>query len=625
MTDIRKQFIDMKMIEKDPFYQMIKRMPKGALLHAHFPATTNMVKFLMKIKNEKPEVYRHIYYLNDQQKALDDLERAKQKITGILNDGGKFWNDCKTFMFPSDVGRFGNVRYSLAVFTADPPGGSIGGWKRLADETEEAAKDIISKGTRMQNLDDYNFDGLERITNSYWSLIKDSLIFEDFFRFTLQEAFDDGLQAIELKTRFGSFFRKIALTVDGETYYRGNWYSDEELDILLKVTNEMKGDIYCKLIMGQHKGLKNADKSKDYSLSGIRGLCNNEKINKSTELKDLVKGIDIFGDEDPSNQNRYFINVLLDECDFNYYPHAGETDKKTKNYNLTSLISLTEGKDGQKGKKVRVGHGIALARDKALVEAYKQVHIHIEICPLSNYILGYINDLSVHPGIQLFNADVRMSINSDDASIYGYDYVSVDWYYVIRAWDLNIDQILKLCIYSIQDSSLSPEEQKIAFGKFKVNFDAWRKLVDSPYSNGGKGSFEAEKNISIFENKVHKHRSLKRESSLELSHIPEAMTLNLSRQPSNVSNSEQPKKLFDKYSDELRQQEMDGLNEDKSTIRGYLLPNLRSLSPKLGITRQPRILPEPPTLPRPDVKASYSGGGYKYKYLKYKLKCNNVN
>ena len=44
----------------------------------------------------------------------------------------------------------------------------------------------------------------------------------------------------------------------------------------------------------------------------------------------------------------------------------------------------------------RVGHGFQLALFPNLIEEYKKRDVCIEVCPLSNLVLGYTLDLRVH-------------------------------------------------------------------------------------------------------------------------------------------------------------------------------------------------------------------------------------
>jgi adenosine deaminase len=62
----------------------------------------------------------------------------------------------------------------------------------------------------------------------------------------------------------------------------------------------------------------------------------------------------------------------------------------------------------------RIGHGVASARDAALVERLARDGIPVEVCPSSNVSLGIFESLEDHPFPDLWRAGVNVTINSDD-------------------------------------------------------------------------------------------------------------------------------------------------------------------------------------------------------------------
>ena len=67
----------------------------------------------------------------------------------------------------------------------------------------------------------------------------------------------------------------------------------------------------------------------------------------------------------------------------------------------------------------RIGHGVSLIEDEALIEQCIQQNIHIEACPTSNLRTHAVNALSNHPALNLLNRGVSVSINSDDPGLFG--------------------------------------------------------------------------------------------------------------------------------------------------------------------------------------------------------------
>ncbi len=66
----------------------------------------------------------------------------------------------------------------------------------------------------------------------------------------------------------------------------------------------------------------------------------------------------------------------------------------------------------------RVGHGIAAARDPALMCHLRERNIPLEICITSNLVTGVVKRIEHHPVRQLFDAGVPIVLNSDDPAMF---------------------------------------------------------------------------------------------------------------------------------------------------------------------------------------------------------------
>ena len=84
--------------------------------------------------------------------------------------------------------------------------------------------------------------------------------------------------------------------------------------------------------------------------------------------------------------------------------HAGES-VQSANSQVYDAILL--------GSK-RIGHGFGIIKHPSLIEKVKEENICIEACPVSNHLLGYINDLRSHPVRSLLTKGVKVSISPDD-------------------------------------------------------------------------------------------------------------------------------------------------------------------------------------------------------------------
>ncbi len=62
----------------------------------------------------------------------------------------------------------------------------------------------------------------------------------------------------------------------------------------------------------------------------------------------------------------------------------------------------------------RIGHGLGIFQDPALLDAVRERGIHIEMCPTSNLITGAVRRIEEHPVAQARELGLDFSINTDD-------------------------------------------------------------------------------------------------------------------------------------------------------------------------------------------------------------------
>ncbi len=72
-------------------------------------------------------------------------------------------------------------------------------------------------------------------------------------------------------------------------------------------------------------------------------------------------------------------------------------------------------------KADRIEHGVRSAEDPALLEELSQRGVTLDVCPTSNLLLGVVPSLDAHPLRELWDAGVRVSINTDDPGFFGCD------------------------------------------------------------------------------------------------------------------------------------------------------------------------------------------------------------
>jgi adenosine deaminase len=66
-----------------------------------------------------------------------------------------------------------------------------------------------------------------------------------------------------------------------------------------------------------------------------------------------------------------------------------------------------------------VQHGIAAASSKSVMRFLGDNRIRLNVCPTSNILLGRVQDLRSHPIRALYDAGVKVTVNTDDALVFG--------------------------------------------------------------------------------------------------------------------------------------------------------------------------------------------------------------
>lgn len=119
---------------------------------------------------------------------------------------------------------------------------------------------------------------------------------------------------------------------------------------------------------------------------------------------DLFVGFDMVSYEDTAPLNTYceYINPFLKNkhiCHPGIVYHAGESFRRA-NDNCKVAVD---------NHSLRIGHGLNLLRDPDTIKKVVQKNILVEANPLSNLLLGYVNDLNWHPVkfLKEFNVPIR--------------------------------------------------------------------------------------------------------------------------------------------------------------------------------------------------------------------------
>lgn len=194
-----------------------------------------------------------------------------------------------------------------------------------------------------------------------------------------------------------------------------------------------------------------------------------ENYKYSKEKYDIVSGFDMVNEEDTSSPIIDFVDDLENYKkqipDFSVYLHAGESTSRY-NENLYDAILL--------GTK-RIGHGLAIEFHPYLTQLVKDNNIGYEICPISNFVLGYTLDFRWHPIRNLMARGIAVTISSDDPSFWDYNGVTLDYTYAFLGWELDLKDLKQLAINSLKQSTLNKADTERLLKTFHKQ---WEEFID---------------------------------------------------------------------------------------------------------------------------------------------------
>jgi len=133
----------------------------------------------------------------------------------------------------------------------------------------------------------------------------------------------------------------------------------------------------------------------------------------------MAVGYDLVGEEGKGRPLKDFIPEFLafrkkcqaENLDIPFLFHCGETLEMGTDIDLNVVDALLL-------NSKRIGHGFALARHPYIVEHMKKRGVCIEICPISNEVLGLSPRIGGHAVYSLLASNVHCTVASDNGTLF---------------------------------------------------------------------------------------------------------------------------------------------------------------------------------------------------------------
>ncbi|KAH8371707.1 hypothetical protein KR093_008555 [Drosophila rubida] len=401
-------------------FQLLQKMPKGGILHAHDTALCSSA-YLIEL------TYRENLWIcttDEGCKAIAfrfSIEKPTVKAMEECN-----WESMEEFR--ERRGEKNVVKYLLRRFSMFPVS---------SYESNNAAwKDFMSIFILIDGLLLY------------------APVWRDYYYHALEELHADGVQYLELRSVMPNLY-----CIDGEQLD-----VMETMEIYRSETERFKAShpdfIDAKIIYAP--------------LRIVEPKACEEYIKTCTAFKKkyptFLAGFDLVGQEELGRPLKDFVEPLLKmPLDINFFFHAGETNwyGTSIDENLVDAVLL--------GTK-RIGHGYAIVKHPFVMDLIKQLDIAIEVCPVSNFVLQLGLDYFNHPAATMIANGVPIVISSDDPSFWLAAPLTHDFYYAflgIAPFHSDLRFLKQMATNSLRYSAMSDEDKQKAFEKWQGQWDKW--------------------------------------------------------------------------------------------------------------------------------------------------------
>ncbi|HLH30016.1 MAG TPA: adenosine deaminase [Terriglobia bacterium] len=118
----------------------------------------------------------------------------------------------------------------------------------------------------------------------------------------------------------------------------------------------------------------------------------------------------------------------------------------------------------------RIDHGVRCTEDPALVERLRAQRVPLTVCPLSNVKLRVFESMKNHNLPALLDADLCVTINSDDPAYFG-GYINENFGAICDAFDLDKERISTLARNSFEAAVMDDGRRKDLIGEVDRLFD----------------------------------------------------------------------------------------------------------------------------------------------------------
>ncbi|KAJ3139094.1 hypothetical protein HK100_011944 [Physocladia obscura] len=443
-------------------FDIIKRIPKAALLHSHVGALASRRWMVGAIKDE-PHLW--IAPLSTPTAVIPIFKFASEKPEKLENSG-----------LPSESTSSGATDAAAFLTGWDDWIKAVDAFRDFDDSFESWILESLSCVDRSGDNEWTVWAHFSNCFRSDSGISGYAPFFERIIRHVLESYYSMGIYHIEARaTNFRLHNLSGVKHPVSETYRIIRTYLADFNTSLQPEQIPMS----FKLIYSPLRNISNEELK----------FCMDECAALYREFPDVLVGFDLVGHEENGRSLAEFMPTIEEWKSQETNPilppfffHAGETSSvgSQSALNVFDAVAL--------GTK-RIGHGYSIARYMQALAPSLQ-NICVEVCPLSNQILRLCSNLSNHPLATLLQHNIPVAICSDDPGMFGYEGVDYDYYMVAIAFEfITLKSLRVLVSNSIKYAEVDETRREAldhAFQKEWKIFEKWLlnssdKLVKKSY------------------------------------------------------------------------------------------------------------------------------------------------
>ncbi len=127
----------------------------------------------------------------------------------------------------------------------------------------------------------------------------------------------------------------------------------------------------------------------------------------------------------------------------------------------------------------RVGHGVTAIEDPKLVNHILKQGVTVEMCPTSNLKTGVVSSLKKHPIRVLFDKGVKVTVNTDDPSMFDTD-MNSEYLQLHQLLGFTVPELFKLALNAVGSSFLPTAQRSHMLESFVDEYRRLTETVQSP-------------------------------------------------------------------------------------------------------------------------------------------------